>query len=49
MNKKDVLARFEAAVRAEEMCGSQDPEDRPLIQEEYEQAKAEIEHLLGIK
>lgn len=37
-----LLKRFEKAVRAHEMSGAQDPEDRPGIEEEYESAKAEL-------
>lgn len=37
-----LLERFEKAVRAHEMSGAQDPEDRPGIEEEYESAKAEL-------
>lgn len=37
-----LLERFEKAVRAHEMVGAQDPEDRPGIEEEYESAKAEL-------
>lgn len=39
---KKVAERFEAAVRAHEMAGAQDPEDREAIYEEYEAAKAEL-------
>ena len=37
-----VIARFEKAVRAHEMAGAQDPEDRPGIEDEYLEAKAEL-------
>lgn len=39
---KAVAERFEAAVRAHEMAGAQDPEDRDAIYAEYEAAKAEL-------
>ena len=39
---QEALENFEKAVRADEMCGSQDPEDRPGNEEEYESAKAEL-------
>lgn len=38
----EALERFEKAVRAHEMLGTQDPEDWPGIKEEYEYAKAEL-------
>ena len=38
----EALENFEKAVRADEMCGSQDPEDRPGIEEEYLKAKEEL-------
>ena len=41
-DKEELLGRFEKAVRAHEMSGAQDPEDRPGIEEEYESAKAEL-------
>ena len=41
-DKEELLERFEKAVRAHEMSGAQDPEDRPGIEEEYESAKAEL-------
>jgi len=36
---KQTLARFEAAVRAHEMRGTQPPSDIPQIEKEYEDAK----------
>lgn len=39
---EEALERFEKAIRADEMRGMQDPEDRPGIQDEYEDAKAEM-------
>lgn len=39
---REALENFEKAVRAHEMVGAQDPEDRPGIEEEYETAKAEL-------
>ena len=39
---KQVLRRFEEAVRAHEMRGAQMPEDIPGIEKEYEDAKAAI-------
>lgn len=39
---QEALENFEKAVRAHEMVGAQDPEDRPGIEEEYEIAKAEM-------
>jgi len=39
---KESLERFEAAVRAHEMAGAQDPEDREDIYAEYEAAKEEL-------
>ena len=39
---REALENFEKAVRAHEMIGAQDPEDRPGIEEEYETAKAEL-------
>lgn len=41
-DKEELLERYEKAVRAHEMLGSQDPEDWPGIEEEYESAKAEL-------
>lgn len=41
-NMEKLLEHFEKAVRAHEMSGAQDPEDRPGIEEEYESAKAEL-------
>ncbi len=40
---KAVIERFEAAVRAHDNVGAQDPEDRESIHAEYEAAKEEIE------
>lgn len=37
-----LLERYEKAVRAHEMLGTQDPEDWSGIEEEYESAKAEL-------
>lgn len=37
-----LLKRFEKAVRAREMIGAQDPEDRPGIEEEYKSAREEL-------
>lgn len=39
---QESLKRFEAAVRAHEMAGAQDPEDREDIYAEYEAAKEEL-------
>lgn len=39
---KAVAERFEAAVRAHDNAGAQDPEDRENIYQEYEAAKAEL-------
>ena len=39
---REALENFEKAVRAHEMIGAQDPEDRPGIEEEYKAAKAEL-------
>lgn len=36
---KAALSRFEDAVRAHEMRGTQMPEDQPAIEREYEAAK----------
>lgn len=41
-DKEELLERYEKAVRAHEMLGTQDPEDWPGIEEEYESAKAEL-------
>lgn len=41
MSKK-LIERFEQAVRDHEMAGSQPPEDRPLIEAEYREAKAAL-------
>lgn len=38
----EALENFEKAVRAVEMRGSQDPEDRPRIEEEYLKSKKEL-------
>lgn len=37
-----VMERFEKAVRAHEMAGAQDPEDREEIYNEYLAAKTEL-------
>ena len=37
-----LLERYEKAVRAHEMLGTQDPEDWSGIEEEYESAKVEL-------
>ena len=42
-----VMNRFESAVRAHEMRGAQDPEDRPGIEDEYQEAKAELAECLS--
>lgn len=36
---KQTLARFEAAVRADEFKGAQRPECHPAIEQEYDEAK----------
>lgn len=38
----EALENFERAVRADEMRGSQDHDDRPGIEEEYLKAKEEL-------
>lgn len=42
-----VVERFEAAVRAHDNAGAQDPEDREHIYAEYEAAKAELTECLS--
>ncbi len=44
---KEVMERFEAAVRAHETKGAQDPEDHYDIQQDYEAAKAELSECLA--
>ena len=39
---REALENFEKAVRAVEMRGSQDPEERPGIEEKYLKAKEEL-------
>ncbi len=39
---QEALENFEKAVRAREMIGAQDPEDRPGIEEEYKSAREEL-------
>jgi phosphoglycolate phosphatase-like HAD superfamily hydrolase len=41
-----ILRKFEAAVRADEMAGSQEPQDAVIIRKEYRDKKKEIKQLL---
>jgi len=39
---RKLVRNFERAVRLHEMAGAAHPEDRPLIQEDYENAKERL-------
>lgn len=47
--KNPIIERFEKAVREHEFAGAVSPEDRPLIEAEYKDAKRELEKLLERK
>lgn len=44
---KRLVRNFESTVRLHEMAGAAHPEDRPLIEEEYEQSKQRLLSVLS--